>query len=93
MPGYVLRAGEGEALGTGRLIKASPKSGIQGAVVVFDVLPPGFTTEFHIQETSDEFFREAHVKYFSKSLPLTLDTCNEIGRKYEYVCLGPELEP
>jgi mannose-6-phosphate isomerase-like protein (cupin superfamily) len=150
VPGYVLKPGEGEALGPARLIKASPRSGTQGGVVVLDQLPAGFTTDFHIHKTSDEFFyvisgtgtaaighketplgpgdfifvaaagvhkmsvsgdgpmellfifdkpgadnffREAHAKYFSKSLPFSLEDCNEIGRKYEYVCLGPKLDP
>mgnify|MGYP005847286221 CR=1 FL=1 len=54
--GYVLKAGEGEALGPTRLIKASPRSGTQGGIVVLDQLPPGFTTGFHAHTNADEFF-------------------------------------
>lgn len=54
--GYVLRTGEGEGLGPGRLIKASPKRGTQGGVVVLDQLPAGFTTGFHAHTKADEFF-------------------------------------
>ena len=35
---------------------------------------------------SDEWFREAHEKFFSKSLPMSVDACNEIGKKYGYIC-------
>ncbi len=141
--GYVLKPGEGEKLGPVRIIKASPKSGTQGGVMVLDELPPGFTTGIHVHTIADEFFyiisgrgtatigeediaigpgdvvfvpaggdhamsvdadnsmkllffldkpgiegffREAHEKYFSKSKPLTLEACNDIGRKYAYVC-------
>ena len=54
--GYVLKAGEGEALGPSRLIKASPRSGTQGGVVVLDQLQPGFTTGLHAHINADEFF-------------------------------------
>ena len=54
--GYVLKAGEGEALGPSRLIKASPGSGTQGGIVVLDQLPAGFTTGFHAHTNADEFF-------------------------------------
>ncbi len=54
--GYVLKADEGEALGSTRLIKASPRSGTQGGIVVLDQLPPGFATGFHAHRNADEFF-------------------------------------
>ena len=54
--GYVLKPGEGEALGPSRLIKASPQSGTQGGVIVLDQLRPGFQTTFHIHTNADEFF-------------------------------------
>ena len=54
--GYVLKAGEGEALGPDRLIKASPKGGTQGGIMVLDQLPAGFTTGIHIHRKGDEFF-------------------------------------
>ena len=53
---YVLKVGEGEKLGPDRIIKASPKSGTQGGVMVLDVLPPGFTTGIHVHTVADEFF-------------------------------------
>lgn len=142
--GYVLKLGEGERLGPNRLIKASPESGTQGGVVVFDRLDPGFETTFHIHTTADEFFyvisgsgaaefggdkieigegdfifvsagtqhnlsvsddgpmellfvldrpgadgwfREAHERFFSQGIPLTVEDCNEMGEKYDYVCV------
>ena len=142
--GFVLKAGEGERLGPGRLIKASPKSGTQGGVILLDRLRPGFETTFHVHTVSDEFFyvvsgtgfaeigerktrigpgdfifvragtehnmsvsedgpmellfffdkpgaaewfREAHEKFFSKGLPLSVDDCNRIGRQYNYECV------
>ncbi len=54
--GYVLKPGEGEKLGPVRIIKASPKSGTQGGVMVLDELPPGFTTGIHVHTEADEFF-------------------------------------
>ncbi len=54
--GYVLKPGEGEKLGPVRIIKASPKSGTQGGVMVLDELPPGFTTGIHVHTVADEFF-------------------------------------
>ncbi len=55
---YVLRSGEGEALGDNRLIKASPNSGTKAAVVVLDQLQPSFTTgpDFHRHDNADEVF-------------------------------------
>lgn len=148
--GYVLKSGEGEKIGPARIIKASPKSGTQGGVMVLDELPPGFTTGIHVHTEADEFFyvisgrgtatlgedaeaigpgdvvfvpagsdhamsvdaddsmellffldrpgieeffREAHAEYFSKSKPLTLEACNAIGRKYAYVCKTPGRRP
>ena len=35
----------------------------------------------------DEWFREAHEKYFSKSLPMTIEACNQLGVKYGYICI------
>jgi quercetin dioxygenase-like cupin family protein len=36
---------------------------------------------------ADDWFREAHERFFSQSLPFSIDDCNEIGAKYDYVCL------
>ena len=33
------------------------------------------------------WFREVHEKFFSKSLRLSVDDCNKIGEKYNYVCV------
>jgi len=142
--GYVLAPGEGESLGPGRIIMASPRTGTQGGVLMFSSIPAGFKTSFHIHQIADEFFyiisgngaaefggeshsigpgyfifvpaggehklsvtdnepmevlsffdqpgfddwfREAHERFFSKSLPLTLEDCNEIGAKYNHVCV------
>ncbi len=35
----------------------------------------------------DDWFREAHERFFSRSLPMTLEDCNEIGAKYDHVCV------
>ena len=140
--GYVLGSKEGESLGS-KTIKASPKSGSNGGVMVLDSVPAGFETTFHAHKRADEFFyiisgkglveldsmkyevdsgsvifvpggmahnlkvsnngsmkmifffdkpgadewfREAHQKFFSKSLYMSVDECNKIGRKYGYTC-------
>jgi len=142
--GYILKPDEGEKLGSIRTIKASPKSGTQGGVMVIDKLPSGFETTFHVHEEADEFFyvisgdgtaefdgkeqkissgyvifvpagsehnmkvsedgpmellfffdkpgadqwfREAHEQYFSKPIPLTVEACNKLGKKYGYKCI------
>ncbi len=54
--GYVLKPGEGERLGPARIIKASPKSGTQGGVMVLDQAPANFTVGLHYHTQADEFF-------------------------------------
>jgi mannose-6-phosphate isomerase-like protein (cupin superfamily) len=56
--GYVLKPGEGEMLGPDRLIKASPRTGTQGGVMVLDHAYAGFSTgpDYHRHENADEFF-------------------------------------
>jgi mannose-6-phosphate isomerase-like protein (cupin superfamily) len=54
--GYVLKRGEGEKLGPGRVIKASPQSGTQGGVMVLDQAPANFTVGLHYHTEADEFF-------------------------------------
>jgi mannose-6-phosphate isomerase-like protein (cupin superfamily) len=56
--GYVLKPGEGEdTIGDGSsLIKASPKTGTQGAVFVEDKMPPSSTSGIHVHYEADEFF-------------------------------------
>lgn len=144
--GYVLKPGDGEALGPDRLIKASPRSGTQGGIMVLDQLPAGFSTGIHIHQKGDEFFyvisgdgaatlgdedaaigpgdvvfvpegarhamsvnadagmellffmdepglegffREAHALFFSQGKPLGVEDCNDIGAKYNMVCVTP----
>lgn len=53
--GYVLKAGEGEDVTIG-LIKASPKTGSQGGVMIQQPFPDGFSTGLHIHNRADEFF-------------------------------------
>lgn len=42
---------------------------------------------FFDQPGADEWFREAHEKFFSKSIHMSTAECNEMGKKYGYVCL------
>lgn len=54
--GYVLPAGEGESACCGVLIKASPRSGTQGGVMMLQPMPAEFSTGIHYHEEADEFF-------------------------------------
>jgi mannose-6-phosphate isomerase-like protein (cupin superfamily) len=53
--GYVLKVGEGEVLADA-IIKASPKSGTQGGVMILQTMPENFSTGLHIHLHADEFF-------------------------------------
>ena len=53
--GYVLKVGEGEVLGAD-IIKASPRSGTQGSVMVYGEEPEGSTSGLHYHVKADEFF-------------------------------------
>ena len=53
--GYVLKAGEGEAV-AGSLIKASPRSGTQNAVMILQPMPDRASTGLHYHLKADEFF-------------------------------------
>ena len=53
--GYVLKPGEGEPSPPG-IIKASPRSGTQGSVMVYDEMPEGSTSGLHYHVKADEFF-------------------------------------
>ena len=53
--GYVLKRGEGEVLGS-NIIKASPKSGTQGSVMILQVMKDGFSTGVHVHVEADELF-------------------------------------
>lgn len=58
--GYVLKPGEGEVIFSGEdgslLLKASPKTGTQGALMVYDEMPEGGTSGVHYHLHADEFF-------------------------------------
>ena len=53
--GYVLKVGEGE-YAAGAIIKASPKTGTQGGVLLQEPFPDGFSTGLHYHIDADEFF-------------------------------------
>jgi mannose-6-phosphate isomerase-like protein (cupin superfamily) len=53
--GYVLKASEGEAV-AGSLIKASPDSGTQNAVIILQPIPDQASTGLHYHLKADEFF-------------------------------------
>ena len=53
--GYILKAGEGEAV-AGSLIKASPNSGTQNAVIIYQPIPDQASTGLHYHLRADEFF-------------------------------------
>ena len=53
--GYILKAGEGEAV-AGSLIKASPKSGTQNAVMILQPMHDGASTGLHYHLKADELF-------------------------------------
>ena len=53
--GYVLKVGDGE-IAAGAIIKASPKSGTQGGVLIVEPFPDGFSTGLHYHVNADEFF-------------------------------------
>jgi mannose-6-phosphate isomerase-like protein (cupin superfamily) len=56
--GYVLKPNEGEIIFDDEmlLVKASPKSGTQGSVMVYDEMPKNGTSGIHYHVESDEFF-------------------------------------
>jgi mannose-6-phosphate isomerase-like protein (cupin superfamily) len=53
--GYVLKVGDGE-FAAGAIIKASPKTGSNGAVLIHEPFPDGFSTGLHYHVEADEFF-------------------------------------
>ncbi len=54
--GFVLKAGDGEALGNGIVVKASPKTGTDGSILVEQTFQTGATTGLHMHEQGDELF-------------------------------------
>jgi quercetin dioxygenase-like cupin family protein len=53
--GYILKAGEGEAVASS-LIKASPNTGTQNAVIILQPIPDQASTGLHYHLKADEFF-------------------------------------
>ena len=54
--GYILRAGDGEALLNGLVVKASPKTGTQRSILVEQTFQLGGKTVLHLHEQGDELF-------------------------------------
>ena len=54
--GFILKAGEGETLLNGLVVKASPQSGTQGAILVEQTFPRGGMTSLHAHDQGDELF-------------------------------------
>ena len=54
--GFVLKAGEGEALGNGIVVKASPNTGTEKSILVEQTFLKGGTTGLHLHEQGDELF-------------------------------------
>jgi mannose-6-phosphate isomerase-like protein (cupin superfamily) len=53
---FILRAGEGEALLNGLVVKASPEVGTRGSILVEQTFPLGGTTNLHVHDQGDELF-------------------------------------
>lgn len=54
--GYILRAGDGEALLNGLVVKASPKTGTERSILVEQTFQTGGKTVLHLHEQGDELF-------------------------------------
>ncbi len=54
--GFNLKTGEGELLLNGIVVKASPKTGTMGSILVEQTFPRGGTTNLHIHDQGDELF-------------------------------------
>ncbi len=54
--GFILKAGEGEPLLNGIVVKASPKTGTMGSILVEQTFPRGGTTNLRIHDQGDELF-------------------------------------
>jgi len=54
--GFILKEGQGEELGNGLVIKASPLTGTQHSIMVEQTFPKGGTTGLHLHEQGDELF-------------------------------------
>jgi quercetin dioxygenase-like cupin family protein len=53
---YIVRAGDGEALLNGVVVKLSPESGTQRSILVEQTFPSGGKTTVHLHEQGDELF-------------------------------------
>ncbi len=54
--GFVLKAGDGEAVQNGIVIKLSPQSGTMGSILVEQTFQRGGSTPRHIHDQGDELF-------------------------------------
>ena len=54
--GFILKVGAGEALLNGLVVKASPKTGTMGSILVEQTFQRGGTTNLHIHDQGDELF-------------------------------------
>ena len=54
--GFILKVGGGEALLNGLVVKASPKTGTMGSILVEQTFQRGGTTNLHIHDQGDELF-------------------------------------
>ena len=54
--GFILKAGEGEPLLNGLVVKASPRTGTMGSILVEQTFQRGGATSLHIHDQGDELF-------------------------------------
>ena len=54
--GFILKTGKGEPLLNGIVVKASPKTGTMGSILVEQTFRKGGTTNRHLHEQGDELF-------------------------------------
>jgi quercetin dioxygenase-like cupin family protein len=54
--GFILKAGIGEVLGNGIVVKASPRTGTERSILVEQTFQTGGTTGLHLHEQGDELF-------------------------------------
>src|SRR5512147_1922826 len=54
--GFILKAGLGERLQNGIVVKASPKTGTRGSILVEQTFPRNGKTPVHIHDQGDELF-------------------------------------
>jgi quercetin dioxygenase-like cupin family protein len=54
--GFVLKAGDGEEVLKGVVVKASPRTGTEGSILVEQTFEKGRSTGLHLHEQGDELF-------------------------------------